>query len=27
MELTELYIRAGYPYDNFFWRNWYLKFL
>jgi hypothetical protein len=21
MELTELYIRAGYPYDNFFWRN------
>lgn len=21
MELTELYIEAGYPYDNFFWRN------
>ena len=22
MELTELYIEAGYPYDNFFWMNW-----
>ena len=21
MELTELYIEAGYPYDNFFWKN------
>lgn len=21
MELTELYIKAGYPYDHFFWRN------
>ncbi len=21
MELTELYIKAGYPYDNFFWKN------
>lgn len=21
LELTELYIEAGYPYDNFFWRN------
>ncbi len=21
MELTEKYIEAGYPYDNFFWRN------
>ena len=21
MELTELYIKAGYPYDNFFHRN------
>lgn len=21
MELTEKYIKAGYPYDNFFWRN------
>lgn len=21
MELTELYIKAGYPYDNFFYRN------
>ena len=21
MELTELYIEAGYPYDNFFWMN------
>jgi hypothetical protein len=27
MELTELYIEAGYPYDNFFGRNWNLKFL
>lgn len=22
MELTELYIKAGYPYDHFFYRNW-----
>ena len=22
MELTELYIKAGYPYDHFFGRNW-----
>ena len=21
MKLTELYIKAGYPYDNFFWKN------
>lgn len=21
MELTELYIEAGYPYDEFFWKN------
>lgn len=21
MELTQLYIKAGYPYDEFFWRN------
>ena len=21
MELTEMYIEAGYPYDNFFWKN------
>lgn len=21
MELTEMYIKAGYPYDNFFWKN------
>ena len=21
MELTELYIKVGYPYDNFFWKN------
>ena len=21
MELTEKYIEAGYPYDNFFWKN------
>ena len=21
MELTELYIEEGYPYDNFFWKN------
>ena len=21
MELTELYIKAGYPYDKFFWKN------
>ena len=22
MELTEKYIEAGYPYDNFLWKNW-----
>ena len=21
MELTEIYIKSGYPYDNFFWKN------
>ena len=21
MKLTELYIKEGYPYDNFFWKN------